>query len=71
MDAGIPASTSGIYAENFVKHRLKSSMMGDLDKNLLKDLGVDALGDCIAILKKAHNLVNLKIFKLLIYHLVL
>ena len=34
------------------------AMLSDLSKELLKELGVVALGDCIAILKKAHHLVS-------------
>ncbi|ESN96093.1 hypothetical protein HELRODRAFT_189105 [Helobdella robusta] len=58
IDAGIPASDAGSYAVSFTENRIYSHMIMDLTKENLKELGVNALGDTIAILK------HIEMFKL-------
>ena len=38
---------------SFVDNRIERNMLGDLDKDYLKELGITVLGDIIAILKHA------------------
>lgn len=53
MEAGIPASQAASYAVSFVDNRIERNMLGDLDKDYLREMGINVLGDIIAILKHA------------------
>ncbi|GMT10809.1 hypothetical protein PFISCL1PPCAC_2106, partial [Pristionchus fissidentatus] len=50
--AGIPDGIATRYAGSFSKNRVTREMVGDLDKETLVQLGVTAVGDQMAILKR-------------------
>ncbi|KAG8555280.1 hypothetical protein GDO81_017655 [Engystomops pustulosus] len=52
-DAGIPAGPAVNYAVTFVDNRIQKSMLMDLNKEIINELGITAVGDVIAILKHA------------------
>nr|XP_046171874.1 uncharacterized protein C19orf47 homolog isoform X2 [Oncorhynchus gorbuscha] len=52
-DAGIPAGLAVNYAVSFVDNRIQKSMLMDLSKEIMMDLGITVIGDIIAILKHA------------------
>ena len=52
-DASIPAEFIGIYASKFVENRIRFDMLGDLDRALLNEMGISAIGDSLSILKHA------------------
>ncbi|CAJ0957096.1 unnamed protein product, partial [Mesorhabditis belari] len=52
MEAGIPANIASRYAKAFEENRITKAMIGDLDKSTLAELGVKAVGDQIAILRR-------------------
>ncbi|XP_053824501.1 uncharacterized protein C19orf47 homolog [Vidua chalybeata] len=52
-DAGIPPGPALGYAVAFVDNRIHKNMLLDLTKELMKELGVTAVGDVIAILRHA------------------
>nr|XP_041569259.1 uncharacterized protein C19orf47 homolog isoform X1 [Taeniopygia guttata] len=52
-DAGIPPGPALGYAVAFVDNRIHKDMLLELTKELMKDLGVTAVGDVIAILRHA------------------
>ena len=52
-EAGIPKSDAHEYPLIFTENRIKKNMLLDLDRELLKELGVVILGDIIAIIKQA------------------
>jgi len=56
-EAGIPPVASANYAIIFSENRIQKHMLLDLNKEYLKDMGVNVLGDIIAILKhsKRHH----------------
>ena len=57
-DAGLPQPVAENYAVIFVEHRIQTDMLMDLDKEYLREMGIHAMGDVIAILrraKKAHS----------------
>ena len=58
LEAGIPASQAANYAVSFVENRIEKDMLGDLDKDYLKELGVTVLGDVISILKHAKKVAS-------------
>eukprot|EP00116_Pleurobrachia_bachei_P005793 sb/3466055/ len=53
VDAGIPVRAADSYTTAFVENRITESMVSDLNKNILVDLGITIIGDVIAILKHA------------------
>lgn len=55
LDAGIPSFASSKYATLFYENRIQSNMLMDLDKDILKDMGISVIGDIIAILKHAKD----------------
>ncbi|OCT66262.1 uncharacterized protein LOC734777 isoform X1 [Xenopus laevis] len=52
-EAGIPAGPAVNYAVTFVDNRIQKSMLMDLNKEIMHELGISAVGDVIAILKHA------------------
>lgn len=52
-DAGLPPDLSAKYAVMFTDHRIQKDMLGDLDRDILSDIGVVPVGDKMAILKHA------------------
>ncbi|XP_069799599.1 uncharacterized protein C19orf47 homolog [Dendropsophus ebraccatus] len=52
-EAGIPAGPAVNYAVTFVDNRIQKSMLLDLNKDIINELGITAVGDVIAILKHA------------------
>lgn len=53
LDAGIPPDSAAHYAVTFEQNRMGLDMVGDLDKDYLRDLKITALGDIISILRAA------------------
>ncbi|XP_063684468.1 uncharacterized protein C19orf47 homolog [Bolinopsis microptera] len=53
IDAGIPVKAADSYTSSFVDNRISESMVPDLSKSVLIDLGITIIGDVIAILKHA------------------
>lgn len=52
-DCGIPPSESTNYAITFTDNRIQKDMLMDLTKEYLSEMGIQILGDVIAILKHA------------------
>ena len=52
-DAGIPSSEASTYAFKFAHNRIQTDMLVDLNKDILKDMGITIMGDVIAILRHA------------------
>ena len=47
----MPSSVSSAYAANFVRQRIQPAMLKDLSKAELRELGIETVGDQLAILK--------------------
>uniref|UniRef100_A0A673J5G2 DUF5577 domain-containing protein n=1 Tax=Sinocyclocheilus rhinocerous TaxID=307959 RepID=A0A673J5G2_9TELE len=54
-DAGIPPGLAVNYTVSFVDNRIQKSMLMDLSKEIMMDLGITVIGDIIAILKHAKH----------------
>lgn len=54
-DAGIPPGEAVNYAVTFTDHRIQSTMLTDLNKEYLTEMGIKCMGDVIAILKQAKS----------------
>lgn len=52
-EASIPAQYVPTYAQKFAENRIRFDMLADLDRPLLNELGITAIGDCLSILKHA------------------
>ena len=48
-EAGIEEESAKGYASLFAKERLSCDLLGDLDRSMLKELGVDRLGDALTM----------------------
>ena len=60
MEAGLNKDLALHYAEIFSHHRMRMSMLPDLNKDILFLMGIEVMGDVIAILKHAKQVsVNL------------
>lgn len=64
-DALIPAQFIQTYANKFTENRIRFDMLADLDKSLLNEMGITAIGDCLSILKHAKTIISQ--VKILIY----
>lgn len=51
--AGIPAGSAAKYSVVFLDNRIQKSMLMDLTKEYLKEMGISIMGDVIATLKYA------------------
>jgi hypothetical protein len=54
-EASIPAEYIQNYAVKFTENRIRFDMLADLDRPLLNELGITAIGDCLSILKYAKS----------------
>ncbi|VDP95535.1 unnamed protein product, partial [Echinostoma caproni] len=54
--AGVPPTVRKTYAQIFVDHRITDSVVADLEKDHLKDMGITVVGDIIAILKQCKKI---------------
>ena len=52
-DALIPEQFVNVYASKFNENRIRFDMLCDIDKTLLNEMGIVAIGDCLSILKHA------------------
>jgi len=57
-DAGIQNESAASYAKNFYENKMDMSMLLDLDKEYLNDLGVYQLGDVIKVKKHARKVAE-------------
>ncbi|VDN12763.1 unnamed protein product [Dibothriocephalus latus] len=55
-DAGLPHGISQKYAHLFVENRMTTKLLPFLDKDLLKEMGITAVGDIIVILQHFKNI---------------
>lgn len=53
LSAGLPDDVAENYAALFMEHRIRTDMLIDLDKECLREMGIQAMGDVIAILRQA------------------
>ena len=54
-EAGIPTQDATTYAKAFTENRLKASELSDLNMDLLKTLGINAIGDALTIIRHAKS----------------
>lgn len=54
-DAGIHATDASYYAALFTEHRMEAGMAVKLDRDLLRDIGIRAIGDQLLILRHAEQ----------------
>lgn len=59
-NAGIPMNLANEYSLIFTKHRIRGDMLNELNREILSDMGIKAMGDIIAILRQAKSQVNLE-----------
>ncbi|XP_074605274.1 uncharacterized protein LOC141858434 [Brevipalpus obovatus] len=61
LAAKLPQSVATKYAMIFTDHRIQESMLEDLTKDMLYDMGIKTIGDIIAILKHAREVADERI----------
>lgn len=59
-DATIPTQYVQSYVQKFTENRIRFDMLADLDRPLLNEMGIMAIGDCLSILKHA-KIINAQI----------
>lgn len=57
-EAGIPKEFVTNYAIVFDKHRMRMDMLQELNKDVLHDMGIKTMGDVIAIMRHAKEVVE-------------
>lgn len=55
-DASIPPEYVETYAKKFAENRIRFDLLADLDRPLLNEMGITAIGDCLSILKHAKSI---------------
>ncbi|XP_063226331.1 uncharacterized protein LOC134533063 isoform X2 [Bacillus rossius redtenbacheri] len=55
-DAGVPREARASYASAFVENRIERSMLKELSKDMLQDMGIRPMGDIIVILRHIREL---------------
>lgn len=60
IDAGFTSQLAEEYSLIFAKHRIRSDMMNELNKEILSEMGIKAMGDIIAIVRQAKVQANLE-----------
>ena len=53
--ANVPTAEAQRYASIFEENRIREDMLPDLTREILKEIGVDAMGDIVAILRAARQ----------------
>lgn len=51
--AGLPREVANTYAHSFTENRIQLSMLPDLNKEYLREMGIFRMGDIILILRQA------------------
>ena len=51
--AGIPSAACNNYATTFAENRITEADLPDLTKNYLRDLGINVIGDFLAVIRHA------------------
>lgn len=57
-NAGLPPKIASKYSMLFQEHRIQRSMLADLTKAILNEIGINAVGDVLAILKQAKTVAS-------------
>ncbi|RNA30762.1 hypothetical protein BpHYR1_048680 [Brachionus plicatilis] len=57
-NAQIPQQFVNSYASKFCENRIRFDMLADIDKVLLNEMGITAIGDCLSILKHAKVIIT-------------
>ncbi len=66
-DASIPPEYVETYAKKFAENRIRFDLLADLDRPLLNEMGITAIGDCLSILKHAKS-ISSKVFMHFSFH---
>jgi len=57
-NAGLLPKIATKYSAMFMEHRIQKNMLADLTKPILNEMGIVAIGDILAILKQAKEVMN-------------
>ena len=60
-EAGVPPEPATQYAKTFTENRLKASELPDFNMDLLKNLGITAIGDILSIIRHAKSQTEIKV----------
>ena len=61
IGAGLPVKVAENYGATFEEHRIQTNMLIDLDKEYLREMGIQAMGDVISILRHAKKTLGSKL----------